>query len=137
MIGGSLVAATGILRFVDRRKTSYQARTILERAMRPCNQCRQPIENRRLICEQCEQKNLDEGNPYRASVGLHTGENDLPDEEEDIVDHSFNILLLTFDAIIAALGAMLGLASYGWAGFFVGGAAGLLVGLFLFLTMTR
>lgn len=104
--------------------------------MRPCNQCRHPIENRRLICEQCEQRNLDEGNPYKASIGLHS-ESKKNQDDERYVDHSFNILLLAFDAVIAALGALLGLATFGWTGFFIGGAVGLITGLFVFLVMTR
>lgn len=104
--------------------------------MRPCNQCRKPIENRRLICRECEQRNRDDGNPYKASVGLHVNDNASPNDEK-VVDHSFNILMLAFDGVIAALGAMMGLAVYGWTGFFIGGAVGLSMGLFLFFTMTR
>ncbi len=76
--------------------------------MRPCNLCRQPIENRRLICEECERRNEDAGNPYKASVGLRVDESQMPNDEP-VIDHSFNILMLAFDGVIAALGAMLGL----------------------------
>jgi hypothetical protein len=103
--------------------------------MRPCNQCRQPIENRRLICEECERRNEDEGNPYKASVGIRV-DNQMP-SDEPVIDHSFNILMLAFDGVIAALGAMLGLATFGWTGFLIGGAIGCAVGVFLFFSMTR
>ena len=104
--------------------------------MRPCNQCRRPIENRRLICSQCEKRNRDEGNPYKASVGLRIDDHESR-REEKYVDHSFNILMLAFDAVIATLGALVGLALFGWTGLLIGGTTGLLIGLFLFLSMTR
>jgi hypothetical protein len=104
--------------------------------MRPCNLCRQPVENRRLICEECERRNEDAGNPYKASVGLRVDESQMPNDEP-VIDHSFNILMLAFDGVIAALGAMLGLATYGWTGFLIGGAIGSAVGVFLFFSMTR
>lgn len=67
----------------------------------------------------------------------HQQENHGHATEERVVDNSFNILMLAFNAIITALFALIGLAVYSWSGFMFGGLIGIVVGTVLFISMTR
>ncbi len=99
--------------------------------MRPCNQCRQPVENSVLICEECARFNAEQGIPAESNEPF------APQDEELAMDHSYSILMGAFSCIITALCALVGLAIYNWSGLLVGGAIGLLTGVIMFMILIR
>ena len=104
--------------------------------MRPCNQCRQPVENDVEICEQCDRWNVTHPDSTtspskRAPIPLQ------PDENDFYADHSYGILMGIFCAIVAALFALVGLTVNGLGGFAIGCTAGIILGAVLFTVMVR
>ncbi len=104
--------------------------------MRPCNQCRQPVENDITICDECRQWN--EVHPEDDLSGLKPPlETPLESESKPIADHSYAILMGTFSLVITALFALIGLEVDGLEGFMIGGSIGFFIGLALFSIMIK
>ena len=93
--------------------------------MRPCKQCRQPVENGVYICPQCVQYNtqndLQPPQPIRANPA-----DDLESGTASPHDSSLGQVTKAFFLIIGLLGAMIGLAVFGsLQSFIIGGLIGL------------
>ncbi len=103
--------------------------------MRPCNQCRTPIENAQLICKECKRRNEEAGVVYDGSPRIQTelGDHEQPKEG----DSSYTLLMMTFYFVITALCGLIGLLAFGKEGFYTGICFGLITSLFLFSFMTR
>lgn len=101
--------------------------------MRPCNQCRQPIENKDLICARCEALNLERGVKPKPHVGINCeNESHSPNPR----DYSLNTLAILMGATAMLMCALGGLALADLRGFVTGGAVGLLGGLILYSLFT-
>ena len=110
---------------------------ILEISMRPCNQCRQPVENNVFVCDDCQR-----WNEQQTENDSESAKPDDPPQADlsggDLfVDHSYSILLGIFSCIISALFALVGLEISSWTGFFLGAGIGLLSGLVMFTILIR
>jgi hypothetical protein len=105
--------------------------------MRPCNQCRQPVENNVLICDDCkrwvEQEN---GDHPRLDPATESQPTDVSGGDM-LVDHSYSILMVVFSCIVTALFALVGLAVNDWTGFLIGGGIGLVSGIVIFVFLIR
>lgn len=93
--------------------------------MRPCNQCRQPVENGVYICQQCEQYNvqndLQPPQPIQANPA-----DDLEAGSENSYDGTLRQVSNAFYLILGLLGALIGLAVFGsFQSFIIGGLIGL------------
>ena len=102
--------------------------------MRPCNQCRQPVENEVLICPRCEEynakHNLQPPKPLKANPA-----EDLEGGATNSSDRSLGQVANVFYMITVLLGALIGLAVFGtFQAFIIGGLIGL-VGCGVFLRM--
>lgn len=100
--------------------------------MRPCNQCRRPVENNVVICDACKDWNAaqrtDSGNK-QDELGSEQGGFDRNEVQGD---YSYAILMGAFSLVITGLFALIGMLIYGFDGFMAGGAVGLVVGVVLF-----
>ena len=93
--------------------------------MRPCNQCRRPVENDVFICEVCREYNETHGTePPPQPVGMADELPDVPTER----DFSYTAMVLFFNVLLIAIGALLGLALFGPGGVMPGGVIGLFLG---------
>ena len=103
--------------------------------MRPCNQCRQPVENEVFVCPQCEEynrkHNLESPKPVQANPA-----DDLEGGGHGkISDGSLGHVANAFYLVTVLLGAFVGLAIFGtFQSFIIGGLIGL-VGCGIFLRM--
>lgn len=102
--------------------------------MRPCKQCRQPVENAVFICPQCEEynakHNLEPPQPVQANPA-----DDLEGRSGKITDGSLGQVANAFYLVTILLGALVGLALFGTIqSFIIGGLIGL-VGCGIFLRM--
>lgn len=104
--------------------------------MRPCNQCRQPVENSVRICDDCRQWNQSQLEKESAQPGSNYPESSEHDPGT-YSDYSYAILMGTFSLVITALFALIGLAIHGFDGFVIGGSAGLIIGIVLFSLMIK
>ena len=100
--------------------------------MRPCNQCRQTVENGVFICSQCEdynaKHNLEPPQPVKANPA-----DDLEGGPNRIADSSVAQVVSAFYAVTGLLGALVGLVLFGtFQSFLIGGLIGL-VGCVIFL----
>jgi hypothetical protein len=101
--------------------------------MRPCNQCRQPIENSLQLCDECEQYNRDHGVEAKPPVSMSPFDpNDLKPVP---LDASLNVMLLMLGFCCACLGLLIGMLfgnlTYALVGFVVGWvAAAMMVPMF-------
>ena len=86
--------------------------------MRPCNQCRKPIENAREICEQCEEKNRAQGIKHKPSVSI--APIDSTNRKPVPWDQSINMVVLSL--LFCAIVVM------GGTGFLLDGIRGLIIG---------
>lgn len=98
--------------------------------MRPCNQCRQPVENSVAICDDCRLWNATHS---EHQSGAKSNRKDATKENANPqADYSYAILMGAFSMVITALFALIGMAIYGIDGFVVGGSIGLIVGVIVF-----
>ena len=93
--------------------------------MRPCNQCKQPVENEVFICEKCEAYNEQHGyetpKPLQAFTGdLHSNAN-LPH------DDSMDLFMWLFLGSIGLGCALFGYLAGGFSGFFIAGITAVLI----------
>ena len=100
--------------------------------MRPCNQCRQTVENGVFICKKCEEynakHNLEPPKPIQANPA-----EDLEGDQGTTMDNSLGQVANAFYAVTVLLGALIGLATFGTLhSFIIGGLIGL-VGCGVFL----
>ena len=98
--------------------------------MRPCDQCRRPVENARLLCEQCEAENRARGIEYKPKVSMNPFDSSknrrIPwDQRVNPMLVGFSVSTLTF----------LGLLGYVLAGQ-TGALIGILLSLFLIIPFT-
>ena len=97
--------------------------------MRPCNQCRKPIENRAQLCEACEQYNAEHEIEAKPTVSL------TPVDTNDLApvpyDSTVNVMLLSTGLCFGLMGLLIGVlcGSVFYAG--IGFGAGWLVALFM------
>ena len=105
--------------------------------MRPCNQCRQPVENDVLICEQCKRWIETEGGDNPGFDGKSELSSADPSGGDLLVDHSHSILMGLFSCIMTALLALTGLAVHDWIGFLIGGGIGVVAGILIFTVLIR
>ena len=105
--------------------------------MRPCNRCRQPVENNVLICEPCKRWIEQENESSGESEGQ--AESPLVDVSggDLSIDHSYSILMGLFIVIMTALLALVGLAVHDWIGFLIGGGVGVVSGVLIFTVLIR
>ena len=104
--------------------------------MRPCNQCRQPVENSVTICEQCKKWNASHSQDQSEAPGDTSHES--ANRKSDIyADYSYALMMGVFSLVITALFALIGMAIYGFDGFVIGGSIGLVLGLVLFSIMIK
>ena len=102
--------------------------------MRPCNQCRQTVENGVFICKQCEEynakHNLDPPRPVQANPA-----EDLEAGSGNLLDRSLGQVAYAFYLVTVLLAALVGLAIFGtFQSFIIGGLIGL-VGCGIFLRL--
>lgn len=102
--------------------------------MRPCNQCRQPVENGVFVCSRCEEynaeHNLESPQPVQANLAddLEGGPNKKSDRSLGQVANAFYLVTVLFSALV-------GLAIFGTVqSFIIGGLIGL-IGCGIFLRM--
>jgi hypothetical protein len=99
--------------------------------MRPCNQCGRPVENSIHICQSCEAFNEENGYEPPPTVGLQS---ELPDIGPQKKDYSYTLLMLTFNLLLVAIGALIGFSVADMSGVLVGAAIGMIAGgTFMFL----
>ncbi|MFK7769971.1 MAG: hypothetical protein AB8B55_22375 [Mariniblastus sp.] len=103
--------------------------------MRPCNQCRAPIENAALICDDCEKRNLVVGYKYDGAPRIQTETPKHKQPREG--DYSYGLLLLAFCAVVSTICALVGLLVAGRQGFYTGCFVGFCISMFLFSMMTH
>ncbi len=103
--------------------------------MRPCNQCRKPVENRVMICDDCKAYNLEFGLAPKKTIQANT-EGDLePPAVEPNYDRSLGQIANAFYVVLVLLGALIGVVALGgFKGFVVGGIVGFVICV-LFLRM--
>ena len=97
--------------------------------MRPCNQCRQPIENAALLCEACEQYNAEHEIEAKPTVGL------TPVDTNDLApvpyDSTVNVMLLSTGLCFGTIGLLIGVLCNSPTYAFLGFGAGWMVALFM------
>lgn len=96
--------------------------------MRPCNQCRKPVENRVMICEACKAYNAEHGLSPPKTIHANT-EGDLePPAVEPEYDRSLKQVANVLYVVVMLIGALLGLALFGgFQSFLIGGILGLVL----------
>ena len=101
--------------------------------MRPCNQCRQAVENEVLICPKCEEYNRKHNLQPPRPVQANPADDLEGGGPGKISDGSLGQVASAFYLVTILLGAFVGLAIFGtFQAFFVGGLIGLLgCGIFL------
>jgi hypothetical protein len=91
--------------------------------MRPCNQCRRPVENAQLLCDQCAASNRERGVQCKPSVSMNAF--DSSKKSRIRWDQRVNPMLAGF--------AISTLTFLGLLGYVFGGASGALIGALLSL----
>ena len=96
--------------------------------MRPCNQCRKPVENRVMICEECKSYNAEHGLSAPKTIHANT-EGDLePPAVEPEYDRSLNQVANVLYVVMMLIGALMGLAIFGgFKSFLIGGFIGMVL----------
>jgi len=96
--------------------------------MRPCNQCRKPVENRVMICDQCKAYNEAHGLKPPKTIRANTEDDVEAPDVEPVYDRSLTQILSAFYLVIMLLGALIGVLIYGGVfGFIAGGVIGLII----------
>ena len=102
---------------------------MLRNAMRPCNQCRQPVENAAEICQACEEYNAEHELAAKPTVSLTPVDtNDLPPVP---YDSTINVMLLSTGLCFSLMGMLIGVLCGSLTYAFIGFGAGWLVALFM------
>ena len=95
--------------------------------MRPCNQCRKPIENRAQLCEACEQYNAEHKIEAKPTVSL------TPVDTNDLApvpyDSTVNVMLLSTGICFSLMGLLIGVLCGSVTYALIGFGAGWLVAL--------
>ena len=98
--------------------------------MRPCNQCRRPVENNVTICDECKQwnaSNVEDESDAESRLAASSDGDSIPH-----ADYSYALLMGLFSLVITALFSLIGLVVGGSYGLVVGGSIGVVVGVVLF-----
>ena len=101
--------------------------------MRPCDQCRQPVENHQRICGECEQYNREHGlePPPPISARPHD-----PNQLAPVpLDASVNLLTLGMGVTALILAGLIGLALGSLKVAIIGGGVAVLVAVFFAWSM--
>ena len=99
--------------------------------MRPCNQCRQPVENNVTICDECKQWNSSHAQDDSSGSESNLQASSVNNKNAH-ADYSYAILMGIFSLVITALFALIGFAVGEFYGFFVGALIGIVAGVALF-----
>lgn len=92
--------------------------------MRPCNQCRQPIENNLQLCEACQDYNKERGIKAKPSVSIKPFD---PSTQKPVpFDQTINTIMISFMVCSVVFFGLLGWQLYGVRGFVAGVALGVL-----------
>ena len=97
--------------------------------MRPCNQCRKPIENGAQLCEVCEQYNAEHEIKAKRTVSL------TPVDPNDLApvpyDSTVNVMLLSTGLCFGLMGLLIGVLCGSMTYAILGFGAGWLVAIFM------
>lgn len=95
--------------------------------MRPCDQCGSPVENKDLVCADCEKFNSENGIKTQPKVSISPFD---PATQKPVpLDQSVNLMAISFAGCCVVCFGSAGLQIAGWPGCLVGVLIGLLSGL--------
>ena len=96
--------------------------------MRPCNQCRRPVENDVFLCEQCAKYNEEHGVEAPKTMRAFMGDVEPPPVDPNL-DGSVTQLATFFYCVVGLLFGLLGFALFGIQGLVIGGLVGTFLGM--------
>ena len=97
--------------------------------MRPCNQCRKPVENDVFICKACEAFNEERGIEPPTEMGAYQGDPNPENFAQMKPANRFVVLPNAFSIILFLIGALTGLLYFETFGaFLIGGLVSLIGG---------
>ena len=95
--------------------------------MRPCNQCRKPVDNSVFICEKCKAYNEEHGIEAPKSIKAFSGSAGPPSTSPESATSLIH-MGLAFQGIVSLLCGLFCYLVFDWTGFLVGALLGIIVG---------
>ena len=96
--------------------------------MRPCSQCKRPVENSVHVCADCEAYNREHGLEPPRRVATNTEVED-DSNQPAFRDLGMDVMSMAFYLSAAVICALVGYLINTWAGLAIGGMIGFLVGI--------